>query len=464
MMWGRALECIYGTFLRFSYIGPFRAVLIVILLMTVLVVDTSIFRISDLIRINMSPVWTTPLFVIISVLFLILQYFTLGFVRSKNITKVGTPRFGLDSLTKFVLPVQVILSAVIMFVVFQIIVLNYFDTRTVSFNAVVSYALAIFLLAVLTQKFFYWFRLKRNRVVLLYALSSALLAIKSLFSLALITVMSSGIPLYVGSSQSGGMTLPISANPWAIALNEAFTISSVLSFVLFWIATATLLTSYAKKLGKFTYWFLLSIPLVYFLSQFPALVFKVFEDLMISNPSLYGIILTLLFGSSATAGGILFGITFWTISRHLAPDNPVKYYTLIAAFGISLFFISDQGGSVLYRIGGLYPPYGLPTVSAMALSSYLMLIGIYSSAISVAQDSGIRKLIRKSIREELRLLDRIGTAQMQKEIENKVIYFAKRETTDLIEDSGIEPSLSDSDVQGYLKQVLDEVKKERGQK
>ena len=100
----------------------------------------------------------------------------------------------------------------------------------------------------------------------------------------------------------------------------------------------------------------------------------------------------------------------------------------------------------------------------MALSSYLMLIGIYSSAISVAQDSGIRKLIRKSVREELRLLDRIGTAQMQKEIESKVIYFAKRETTDLIEDSGIEPSLSDSDVQGYLKQVLDEVKRERGQK
>ena len=289
---------------------PLELALTVILLMTVLVVDTSIFRISDLIRINMSTVWTTPLFVIISVLFLILQYFTLGFVRSKNITKVGKPRFGLDSLTKFVLPVQVILSTIIVFVIFQIIVLNYIDTRAVSFNAVLSYALAIFLLAVLTQKFFYWYRLKRNRVVLLYALSSALLAIKSLFSLALITVMSSGIPLYVGSSQLGGMTLPLSANPWAIALNEAITISSVLSFVLFWIATATLLTSYAKKLGKITYWFLLSIPLVYFLSQFPALVFKVFEGLMISNPSLYGIILTLLFGSSATAGGILFGIAF----------------------------------------------------------------------------------------------------------------------------------------------------------
>jgi hypothetical protein len=147
----------------------------------------------------------------------------------------------------------------------------------------------------------------------------------------------------------------------------------------------------------------------------------------------------------------------------LATDSPVRNYTLIAAFGISLFFISDQGGSVLYRIGGLYPPYGLLTVSAMALSSYFMLIGIYSSAISVAQDSSLRKLIRKSVQEEFRLLDGIGTAQMQKEIENKVVHFAKRETADLVEDSGIVPSLSDNDVQGYLKQVLDEVKRKRGQ-
>jgi hypothetical protein len=258
------------------------------------------------------------------------------------------------------------------------------------------------------------------------------------------------------------MTLPIIANPLANALNEALTIFTVLSFLLFWTATAVLLTSYSKKLGKFTYWFLLSIPLFYFLSQFPAFFFNIFEGLLISNPTLYGIIFTLLFGFSATAGGILFGIAFWIISRHLASDNPVKDYTLIAAFGISLFFVSDQGGSVLYRIGGLYPPFGLPTVSSMALSSYFMLVGIYSSAISVAQDSKVRKLIRKSVQEEVRLLDTIGTAQMQKEIESKVISFAKRETTDLVEDSGIEPSLSESEIQGYLEQVLNEVKRKVG--
>jgi hypothetical protein len=100
----------------------------------------------------------------------------------------------------------------------------------------------------------------------------------------------------------------------------------------------------------------------------------------------------------------------------------------------------------------------------MALSSYYMLVGVYLSAISVAQDSRLRNSVRKSVQEHLRLLDRIGTAEMQKEVENKVLYFSRRNTSDLIEDTGVEPSLSDADLKQYMKQVIDEVKRkgERG--
>ncbi|MFZ0343972.1 MAG: hypothetical protein WAL24_02335, partial [Nitrososphaeraceae archaeon] len=451
MAWGSSKQNIYGSFGRLSRFCYSRPGLMVILLMAVLAVDTSVFRISDLFRINMTTDWTTPLFAILCLLFLVLQYFALGAVRSKNRRTVLTRGFGVESLSKVIFPIQVILSAIIIFIVLETIFLNYFDMRIVSLDAIISFGAAIFFLLVLAQKFFYWFRLNRSKVVLMYAISSSLLAIKSTFSLMLIIVMSSGIPLYVGSSQIGGMTLNISANPLASTLNETLTIFTVLSFIIFWISTAMLLTSYAKKLGKVTYWILLSIPLIYFLSQFPALVFKIFEDLLISNPSLYGIILTVLFGLSSTAGGILFGIAFWIISRHLEPDNPVRNYALIAACGISLFFAADQGGSVLYRIGGLYPPFGLITISAMGLSSYFMLVGIYLSAISVAQDSRLRKIIRSSVQEQLHLLDKIGTAEMQKDIENKVVYFSRRNTSDLIENTGVEPSLSDSDLKQYMK-------------
>ena len=59
-----------------------------------------------------------------------------------------------------------------------------------------------------------------------------------------------------------------------------------------------------------------------------------------------------------------------------------------------------------------YPPFGLITSSFMGLSSYLLFVGIYSSAIYVAEDSKSRQTIRKTAIKEAKLLDSIGTAQI----------------------------------------------------
>jgi tRNA A37 threonylcarbamoyltransferase TsaD len=59
------------------------------------------------------------------------------------------------------------------------------------------------------------------------------------------------------------------------------------------------------------------------------------------------------------------------------------------------------------------------------------------------------------------LLDSIGTAQMQQEIEKRVIEFTKRNQDRLAEETGIQPSLTDEDVKEYLQQVIKEVKKQK---
>src|SRR4030095_9821466 len=141
---------------------------------------------------------------------------------------------------------------------------------------------------------------------------------------ALILTISPGIPPLVGESQIAGMTRAIAAVPLATALNYGNIVTSILSFVLLWVATAFLLREYSKRIGKMTYWILVSIPLVYFLSHFPALSFTLFDFLITSNPTLFGIVLTLIFNLSRIAGGILFGVAFWTIARHLPNDTAVK--------------------------------------------------------------------------------------------------------------------------------------------
>lgn len=61
------------------------------------------------------------------------------------------------------------------------------------------------------------------------------------------------------------------------------------------------------------------------------------------------------------------------------------------------------------------------------LSSYLVLIGIYSSAISISEDSKLRQSIRNIALKEQRLLDSIGMAQMEQQIQKRVITLTKQD-------------------------------------
>jgi hypothetical protein len=129
---------------------------------------------------------------------------------------------------------------------------------------------------------------------------------------------------------------------------------------------------------------------------------------------------------------------------------------IISAYGLTLIFISNQ--AILLAENVPYPPFGLVAVSFMGLSSYMLLVGIYSSAISVAEDSKLRQTIRDIATKELRLLDNIGTAQMVQEIQKTVIGVTKRTQETMTEETGVESSLTEEDMKQYLEQVIKEVK------
>jgi len=427
---------------------------IIILLISVLIIDTSLFRISDLIRVYVIPAWTTTLFVFMSVANLVGQHILIGFARTKSRQVRALGYLHLNILDKSVAITQYLLAGILAFVLLQVLMFSNFYTSVISAAGVISYLMAIFMMMFLTLRFFSWFRLHKNLVVLFYFLSTITLTINAAFSFALILNVSPGIPSLVGESQIAGMTRPIAASPFANALNNGYTITSILSFILLWVATSLLLREYSKRIGRITYWALVSIPLVYFLSQFPALFFNLFDSLIISNPTLFGIVLTLIFSLSKIAGGILFGIAFWTIAKNLPDNTVVKSYMIIAAYGLVLFYISNQAGSSLFQLGGVYPPFGLLTITIIGLSSYLMLIGIYSSAVSVAQDSRLRRAIRKSVQRQSSLLDKIGTAQMQQEIENRVLSTIKSQAENLRSETGIETSLDENEMREYMNEVI----------
>jgi len=199
-----------------------------------------------------------------------------------------------------------------------------------------------------------------------------------------------------------------------------------------------------------------SLPLIYFLLQFLPSTLSTISSLPQSEFVFF--VYTLVFTFSKPVRGILFGIAFWVIARTLGHTSIVRDYMIISACGLVLLFMSNQA---VLLVNLIYPPFGLVTVSFMGLSSYLLLLGVYSSAISVSEDSKLRQSIRQSILAEPKLLDSIGTAQMEQEIEKRVLALTKQNQDRMAEESGIQSSLTEEDMKEYLQQVIEEVKKDR---
>jgi hypothetical protein len=143
-----------------------------------------------------------------------------------------------------------------------------------------------------------------------------------------------------------------------------------------------------------------------------------------------------------------------TISREIV----VRQYMIIAAIGFVLLFVSDQAPVL---VSAPYPPLGLASISFFGLASYLILIGIYSSAVSVSEDSKLRQTIRGLTTKESKLLDSIGTAQMEQEIEKRVLSLTKQNKDRLAEETGIQSSLTEEDMKQYLEEVISEVKMQK---
>jgi hypothetical protein len=456
-----------------------RAIFIIaVTVIAVLIVDTALERISDLLGAQSAASdMRVALFIVISgIAYGIGQYLILSFVRYRSKQIIGTTEgrtrkkddnkasssfySRLTLIHRMVSIVQYMLTAILVSVILLILFESYFYTNLLILSTVISYTLSIFLLSLLARRFFSWYRSNRNLVVLSYGLASAILTINLALTVAFMTSILLSKPVEIRTHLTTIWPVFSSDSPMGM-LNSAYVISGIISFMLMWVSTTLLLRHHSRKLGKTKYWVIVIIPLVYFLSQFtPLFLNNISAPLMTSDPIFAGILLTLIFAVSKPAGGILFGIAFWAVAKAVRESSVVRDYMIMSALGVVVLFVSGQGSV----ISATYPPFGLVTVSFVGLSSYMMVIGLYSSAVSVSEDAKLRQTIRKKAIEESKLLDSIGTAQMGQEIERKVMEIerkvmeiAKQDSGNLEIETGVKPSLNEYEMKKYLEEVLQEV-------
>jgi len=169
------------------------------------------------------------------------------------------------------------------------------------------------------------------------------------------------------------------------------------------------------------------------------------------DPVFVGGFLTVLYALSRPVGGILFGIAFWIIARYIKKDSTVRDYLISSAYGFMLLFVSNQA---ILLLTTNYPPFGIITTTFLPIASYLAFSGIYSVAISVSQDLTLRNSIKNSVEKELHFVGSIGVAQMNSEIQHKVLSVTKKLSSEINDQTGIVNSLSDEDINLYIKEAL----------
>ena len=101
----------------------------------------------------------------------------------------------------------------------------------------------------------------------------------------------------------------------------------------------------------------------------------------------------------------------------------------------------------------------------MPLGSYLLFVGIFTSAKHISRDAELRKEFYKSAASQLTLLRTIGVSQMEKELEKKVKFLEKRSgLSDRTEESYLHEHLEEENAKQILHDVLNELYYSKGKK
>jgi hypothetical protein len=120
------------------------------------------------------------------------------------------------------------------------------------------------------------------------------------------------------------------------------------------------------------------------------------------------------------------------LNRH----NTLAQYLTISAYGTVLVAATLPQPVV----DTFYPPFAVVDWSFVGLACYMYGLGFYFTAITISQDTNLRHSIRHFAIKESKLLDNIGTAQMEQEIQRRVLKIAKEQEDILKEQTGVEQS------------------------
>ena len=443
-----------GQFLYSPGISQKKIFIIVLALLPFLIIENVDQYVPDfIVDFNISP-FGIGLYVCIFMAYLIIQFFLIKFIdwnskpiRSRsNLVKV---------LQTGIIIVQIALAINAGLVVATILLLSTYSTISLIFVTFVSNIVAAVILFIFATRFLTWATINRHSLgIIFFALGFLTLGFSEVVSgIGGSYLVSTKDNMITAQSKVQFDDFP-EGSFFNLYYDNYYNYFDYASFILILLGTASLLYNYTRKINKLKLAVIIALPIIGYTSTLLD-TFDIYDT--DTNPDLlsYYIFQSL----SKMFGIILFAISFIYVARKL-PDSPIRLFLQIIALGFILQAISNH---VDVNVAA-YPPYGTNSFSLLPISTYIILFGIFASALSLSQDISLRNHLKSLARSDKNLLSSIGTAQMDKEVRRVVGELKSvidKEEKEVAEESRIGTPLEEDEISDYLKQVVEEVQRSR---
>jgi hypothetical protein len=383
--------------------------------------------------------------------------------------ELGAPSF-FNRLYKatpiFLYALLVIFGAIIV----EMMLFSQYSTYLLILIILISGVVAILFFGFRTYKFLSWFKSSSNKrhniMILAFAVSAMLLCISVIVTTVLDTkesIVSRPPSIDPNFHSSNSMASRHLTSIELIIHLYGFLVPQVTAIAIAeTVAVAFFLRYFKDQIGRAIFWTIIVLPPVLFLTGvFGPQFLKSTGSEFVYTESRF-----LIFRVIGTAGWVAadFVIAYAyilvakTLGREITPSrNKIINYLIIAAF--STILVSPTTNN--WITNNSYPPFGAIQRAFIVLASFLFSIGIYSVALSVAQDVELRHLARKYAN-EYALLDTLGNAEKKAETMRDIVKLIHQHADAMEKETAIESSmLDDNEVRQYLELVIREPRRIR---
>ena len=428
---------------------------LIVSMLIIIIMDSSLTifctpRSSRIINIS-----NTELYFIYSIIFIISNIVLFNIVKSIK-----------SNLNKYyyfiILIIQSLLSIILLTIYGQIILYSNYSNFFIFIIVYTSFLSSIGFLSILTIKLLRWFSLTPNYSILMYGIAISFFILNTIIGLVYVTqVLSTHTDIIKPASCRAMFASLFNINPdLSIYLSNLYDITSIISFIAVWFVTIFMLKQYSHSIGKIKYWILVSIPLIVFMTKYEVILYyflydpailEIFSSIKL-NSTFNPIVYTLL-NSNLQFGGVFFAIVFLVIAKKIPKGHQIVNSLIISLIGMMFLFGSKDISALILPS---YPPLGIVAISFMGLASYLLLVGIYSSATIAARDITLRKYLSKKVENDTTLLNNIAYAENENEIEKNVKSLINYSSQ--WQQENIQLEMNQQEIKEIIDDVISEVK------